>query len=204
MLHAITRENRHLYTKRLNEMYRLRYRIFVEEQKWDLPCSYPLEKDQFDTEDAIYFVYIAENDRIEGSLRFLPTTSSNLLSDVFPQLCSGGCPSASDILESSRGSVNRQHPDADKIWASIVAGSYEYCLLSGINKLSFIVDMKLFSSWIGRGADVTPLGPPAEINGSMCVAAIRDVTMEALITTRDSVNLKGPVLIYNRDLERAA
>lgn len=204
MLHVITRENRHLYTQRLKEMFRLRYRIFVEEQKWSLPCTYPYEMDQFDTEDAVYFIYIDESDEIQGSMRLLPTTKPHLMTDVFPELCSGPPPSSDDIYESSRGSVRSEHREAGRIWSTIVAGSYEFCLISGINQISFVVDMKLFSAWLAKGADINPLGPPCEINGSVCVAALREVSTEALALKRRDAQISGPALTYIRDLERAA
>ena len=204
MLHVITRENRHLYTQRLEEMFRLRYRIFVEEQKWDLPCSYPYEMDEFDTEDAIYFIYIDETDEIQGSMRLLPTTGPHLMTDVFPEMCSGIPPSSVNIFESSRGSVRKEHRKAGYIWSMILAGSFEYCLISGISQLSFVIDMKLFSAWLAKGDDIDPLGPPCEINGNTCVAALRSVTTDALSIVRQTAQIRGPALTYIRDVERAA
>ncbi len=86
MIHVVTRENRHLYTSRLEEYFRVRHEIYVEERKWEeLRRPDGLERDQFDTDDATYLMAI-DRDRVVGGVRLVPTDRPTLLSDVFPYL----------------------------------------------------------------------------------------------------------------------
>jgi len=57
MVELITKYNRHNYESQLEQMFRLRYKIFVEQLGWDLPHAKDgLEIDEFDTEDTIYLI----------------------------------------------------------------------------------------------------------------------------------------------------
>src|SRR5262249_53515545 len=85
-IHVVQKENRHLYESLFDLYYRLRYDIYVRERCWmalDRPDG--REIDQFDTEEAVYFLAL-DGTKIAGSMRVVPTTCPTLLSDVFPQL----------------------------------------------------------------------------------------------------------------------
>lgn len=204
MLHVVTKENRHLYSRRLNEMFRMRYEIFVEECGWTLPCEGPLEIDQFDTDEAIYFLYFHEDDEIAASFRILPTTGRHMMTEIFPHLCSEAPPVGKRIYEGTRAAVRRKHRRAGIVWQSMMAGIYEYCLLCDIDRLTGVFDLALFLDRIKNGVDFRPLGPPTEVDGEMCVALYRPVTVEGLQAIRLQLGLKGPMLTWIRELDRAA
>lgn len=204
MLHVVTRENRHLYTQRLDEMFRLRYEVFIEECGWNLPCEAPYEIDQFDVDEAIYFLYFDKDNEVAASFRILPTTGPHLMSEVFPHLCSEGPPTGGHIYEGTRAAVRRKHRKAGVVWQSMMAGIYEYCLLCNIDQLTGVFDLPVFLDRIRKGVDFRPLGPPTEVDGDMCVALYRPVTVEGLQAIRDQLGLTGPMLTYIRELEHAA
>ncbi len=54
MIDVLTWENAHFYGSALASQHRLRYRLFVERQGWDVPCYQGMEYDQFDTPAAVY------------------------------------------------------------------------------------------------------------------------------------------------------
>lgn len=204
MLHVVTQENRHLYTRRLEEMFRLRHEVFIEEQGWDLPTDGQLEIDQFDDENAIYFLYFDGEDEIAATFRIIPTTLPHLISDVFPYLCTDKPPSAENIFEGSRVAVRKGYRKAGIVMQTMMAGIFEYCLLSGIDQLTGIFDMTVFTDRLKKGADFRPLGPPTEVDGELCIAFYRPVTIAGLQETRLRLGLKGSMMTYIRDLEHAA
>lgn len=208
MLHVVTQENRHLYTRGLEEMFRLRYEVFVEERGWKLPCEGPLEIDQFDVDEAIYFLYFVDEDsedsEVAATFRMLPTTGPHLMSEVFPHLCYEQVLVGEGVYEGTRAAVRRKHRRAGIVWQSMMAGIYEYCLLCGIDRLTGIFDMPVFLDRIRHGVDFRPLGPPTEVDGEMCIALYRPISIESVQVIRQQLGLKGPMLTYIRDLERAA
>lgn len=203
MLHVVTLENRHLYQKRLDEMFRLRYDVFIEERKWNLPCEAPYERDQFDNDDAIYFLYF-DNDEVAATFRILPTTVPHLMSEVFPHLCSEAIPVGERIYEATRAAVRKKYRKDGIVWQSMMAGVYEYCLLSDIDRLTAIFDLPVFLARLESGVDFRPLGPPTVIDGEPCIACYRPVSVEGLQFIRRQLGLKGPMLTYIRDLDKAA
>lgn len=88
MLHVINAKNRHLYEDTLEQMFRLRHKVFVEGKGWKrLERESKLEIDQFDNEEAIYFLKLHANGDILGGMRLVPTTAKTQLKTVFKQWC---------------------------------------------------------------------------------------------------------------------
>jgi len=74
VIHVVTAENRALYEREMREFHRLRHDIYIGERKWQgLRSTDGLEYDDFDTDQATYFVAI-EHDRVVGGYpRWSPT-----------------------------------------------------------------------------------------------------------------------------------
>ena len=65
-IHVVTRDNRHLYGNELQQYFRLRHEIFVEERGWkDLYRPDGLEIDRYDNEHAVYLLAI-DRERVVG------------------------------------------------------------------------------------------------------------------------------------------
>ena len=80
-----------------------RHRVFVERLGWQLQTEHGLEFDQFDRPDTVYVVACADNQRVIGCARLLPTLHRYLLADVFPELLQGrAAPCSADVWELSR------------------------------------------------------------------------------------------------------
>ena len=87
MIYIVTAENEYHYRDEMEQAYRLRHKIFVEEMGWtDLAKPDGREIDQFDTKHAVHMLYI-EHGKVLGYQRLLPSTRPHLLSDVTPELC---------------------------------------------------------------------------------------------------------------------
>ena len=82
MIHIVTPENQHLFHDEMEQAYRLRHKVFVEEAKWiDLAKPDGREIDQFDNQHAVHMLYV-DDGKVLGYQRMLPTTRPHLLSDV--------------------------------------------------------------------------------------------------------------------------
>ena len=71
MIEVVTSRNAHQYKDALQDMFHLRHRIFVERMGWEaLRRDDRLEKDQFDTDDAIYLLLTTDDGAVPRSRRF--------------------------------------------------------------------------------------------------------------------------------------
>jgi hypothetical protein len=68
-IHVVTGDNGHLYGDELQQYFRLRHDIFVEERGWkDLHRPDGLEIDRYDNEHAVYLLAI-DRERVVGGQR---------------------------------------------------------------------------------------------------------------------------------------
>lgn len=102
MIHLVDAENIHDYRVEMEQAYRLRHQVFVEESKWeDLRKPDGREIDQFDDARALHMLYIRDG-AVLGYQRMLPTMRPHLLSHVTPDLCEGERPVGPGIWEWTR------------------------------------------------------------------------------------------------------
>jgi len=81
---TVEQYNAHRHAKALDEMFRLRARIFGERLNWDVQVVNGLERDRFDDQNPVYLIYADDvTGAVKGSLRLLPTTGPTLLADFF-------------------------------------------------------------------------------------------------------------------------
>jgi acyl homoserine lactone synthase len=84
MIVVIEPHNAHEYSNLIDEMFRLRARIFRDRLRWDVQVVDGKERDKYDDEAPVYLIYTDdETGEIKGSLRLLPTTGPTLLADFF-------------------------------------------------------------------------------------------------------------------------
>ena len=84
MIVVIEPHNAHNYSNLIDEMFRLRARIFRDRLRWDVQVVDGKERDKYDDEAPVYLIYTDdETGEIKGSLRLLPTTGPTLLADFF-------------------------------------------------------------------------------------------------------------------------
>jgi len=84
MIVVLEQHNADKYPHLIDEMFRLRARIFRDRLNWDVQVTDGLERDKYDDQQPVYVVYSDDKARqVKGSLRLLPTTGPTLLGDVF-------------------------------------------------------------------------------------------------------------------------
>jgi acyl-homoserine lactone synthase len=176
MLEVVTASNRNLYTEPLLQMYRLRHRIFVEQMGWEaIRRPDGIERDQFDTDDAIYLLEM-DGRQVIGGHRLLSTLRPHLFSEIFPEHCSvRGLQCAPGVFELNRTCVDTQALSASHAELArrrIVVGLIEFCIGAGIKALTVFGPMRILSHYVGLGWDIRPLGAPVEIDGIPQVAFI--------------------------------
>lgn len=196
MIHAISAVNRHLYGDVLEQHFRLRHDIFVEERHWDtLRKPDGREIDSYDNEDTVYLLAL-EGRRVIGGHRLYPTTKPSMMSEVFPHLAAvRGCPADPLVWEWSRYFVVRDRRDGP-LNLQLMAAVQEFCLNQGITQVSAIMETWWLPRFHEAGFIVTPLGLPALVENAWTMAAIIDIRRETVDALHDRI---GAASIVRQD-----
>ena len=191
MLQIVTHSDTSVGATLLDQAFRLRHKVFVEEKGWsDLQHENGRETDRFDDRYAIHMLYI-EAGRVIGYQRMLPTTRPHLLSEVLAELCEGERPVGPNIWEWTRYCVEPAHRERGRklspVANALLSGIVEWGLGTGVD--SIVIEMNPL--WLLRLVQlhfqVTPLGVPRLINGEETVAVVAkfdERTLDRLRETR--------------------
>jgi acyl-homoserine lactone synthase len=124
VIHLVTPENDYRYRDEMEQAYRLRHLVYVEEMGWtDLAKWDGRDVDQFDNKHAVHMLYI-EHGQVLGYQRMLPSTRPHLLSEVMPELCEGDRPVGSHIWECTRHCVARGHREKGRVASPIANATH--------------------------------------------------------------------------------
>lgn len=85
MLYLIDPNNYHLYREDLDNMYRLRHKIFFEKAKWQVSSDGGLERDAYDEKNMHYLIYKDKNGIIRGCVRFIEMIHECMFDGPFKQ-----------------------------------------------------------------------------------------------------------------------
>ena len=175
MIHVVTPANALRYAGAMEQAWRLRHEIFVEEKGWtDLARPDGREIDQFDTAHAVHFLAM-EGDRVIGYSRLLPTTRPHLLSDVYPELCEGERPAGPHLWEWTRQGVARSHRARGRVVnpvsIALLTGIVEWGMAHGLTGLLLQMPTLYMIHVIQLHFRAQPLGLPVQIGGEEILAA---------------------------------
>lgn len=193
MIHVISASNRHLYQDAIEQHFKIRHKIFVEERGWKtLERPDGREMDQYDDDDTIYLLAMDEG-KVVGGHRLYPTTKPTMIDEIFPHLAAvSGCPSAPDIWEWSRYFIVPAQRDSD-LNLRLMAAVQEFGLDEGISQVSAVIEMWWLPRFQQAGFALKPLGVPALIENAWTIATLIDINESALWTVQQMVG-KASVL----------
>jgi acyl-homoserine lactone synthase len=189
VIHIVTAENAHLFRNEMEQAYRLRHRVFVDEKRWtDLARADGREIDQFDDGRAVHMLYL-EKGRLLGYQRMLPTTQPHLLSEVLPQLCEGERPIGPHIWEWTRYCVDPAHRDRGRVLSpvgnALLSAIVEWGLESGVSTI--IIQMNPL--WLLRLVQLhfrtVPLGLPQRVGDEDTLAVTASFDRRTLARLRE-------------------
>ncbi len=189
------------FTSAIAEMHRLRFRVFKERLEWAVQVEDGLERDLFDTLAPAYLLHRGNDGRIQGCVRFLPSTGPTMLRDVFSQLL-GGNPSPSDpkIWESSRFALelSPEMPRSERGLAmatfELFAGMIEFGLSRSLTGIVTVTDLRMERVLRRASWPLERLGDVGMIGATQAVAGVLEVSKDALARTKRACGIDGRVL----------
>ena len=180
------------------DLFRLRHEIYIVRRKWGaLRHENGLERDAYDTSDAIYLLGFSPEGSITCGLRLLPTTGDHLFRDHFLHLAPAGLPQGECVYELTRFFIAtmRVAPRLrQRMIATLGAALFEYCLSRGIETIICVTDAFLIPTMQALHWRPRPLGLPTKYPEGTAVGvsiAISDATLERMRATHA---IDGPVL----------
>jgi N-acyl-L-homoserine lactone synthetase len=195
---AITWETAHQHGEAWISHHRLRYRMFVERQRWNVPHYRQIEYDEFDTPAATYILIVDDRSRTLGTARLIPTTRPYMVESLWPNLVDVELPHLASIWEASRFGCDRDLDAASRrrVVAQLIQGCQEFGVMNGISRYLGVMPVWVFRHVISaHGCPVTPVGPKLRLHGHDIEAAYIDVSPSVLEVVRQRTGTR--VTLYD-------
>lgn len=191
MVQVIEGKDRPLHTDLFEKLFRARYETFVVNRCWSLPARNGLEIDQYDTDQAVYFIDIDETGHLQGAVRLTPTLSASLTADYYPHLSDGGTALRDPfVYEGTRyiATPREKTPKNNRIVKARILGAMtEWAWAFGVRHVQTVIDAALLRSFqkvnsqtIALGAAHPYGGGKGVPGGGTCMAIRLPVTERAI------------------------
>jgi N-acyl-L-homoserine lactone synthetase len=172
MIDAISLATAHLLGDALPSAYRLRHRIFVERQRYEVPHHRGMEWDQFDTPAAVYLLWRDGAARVRAIARVIPTSLPYMIQQLWPELVRNrDLPTREDVWEVTRFGID--HLDRQqRIFGEMFCALAEYALKNGIGEYIFVTPALVIDSGLGNaGVEAIRLGQSKRLGRLPVIAA---------------------------------
>lgn len=176
----------------VEQMFRLRYRLFVEKFKWQVSHRDGMEIDEFDALPACTHFILADRDGIAGSARLLPSTGPYLVEKFFPQAIEGPLPKDERHWEVSRATVEldgwkgREFDRTVAVQRELFAGMYQWCIDRDIPYLFGVADVRFRAVTRAFSLPREPMGPIVKLSDCDIYAGLIFVSRPGLQAIRAS------------------
>lgn len=204
MILTIDALNMHRFPSVLEDMFKLRARVFAGRLGWDVTITDGKEIDQFDHMDPAYIVGLDDEMNVISCARVLQTTGPHMLSDVFDAILDGEPPVRSpNIWESTRFCVDTQRIKSEgsqttvsKATCELMVGILEYSQDAGITDIITVIDPVM--DRVLKRSDNAPhgyVGKTVPMGKVSALAALLDCTDDRIERVRAFAGIEGDVML---------
>ncbi|WP_296663307.1 acyl-homoserine-lactone synthase [Paraburkholderia sp.] len=169
----------------INEMYRLRARVFCDRMGWNIPTIAGMEVDGYDALGPHYMLIQEPAGRVRGCWRLMSTEGPNMLRDTFPQLLQGvSAPSDRQTWELSRFAIESDNNQAfgfANLTTQAIRSAITFAGRMGIARYVTVTTTAMERILRRTGMEIARLGPPQRIGVENAVAL--DIAMSAQTRT---------------------
>lgn len=186
----------------LDQMFRLRKRVFHDRLRWEVNVSGEYEIDSYDFLRPLYVLAMDDSGQnVLGSLRLLPTTGPNMLNDTFNALLPEGKPYRSPtVWESSRYCVDTEAAEkwcamgVHRASAELLLALYEIGLLAGLDHVVSVIDLRMERIFRRLSSLSERIGGPVKFGEVSTIAGLWETTPESLALVRAASGISSSVL----------
>lgn len=214
MIITIDSLNRQKFANVLNDMYRLRARVFQDRLGWEVDVRDGMEIDDFDNLDPTHIVSIDDDGDVVGCMRLLQTTGPHMLADVFYNLLDGEPPLRSaQIWEATRFCVDTVKLSGGKtrnsisyVTSEVMIGAFEYAKNAGVLDAVAVIDPVMNRVLKRSGnAPYDYLGSAKPMGKVTAMAALMDCSDERIASIREFSGINHDVFATEQEcLDRIA
>ncbi|WP_028228751.1 acyl-homoserine-lactone synthase [Paraburkholderia ferrariae] len=158
----------------INEMYRLRARVFRDRMGWDIPTIAGMEVDGYDALGPHYMLIQETSGRVRGCWRMMPTEGPNMLRDTFAQLLHGeSAPAGRQIWELSRFAIESDNEQAfgfAELTTQAIRSAITFADRMGIQRYVTVTTTPIERMLRRTGMEIARLGAPQRIGVENAVA----------------------------------
>jgi acyl homoserine lactone synthase len=208
MIVVVERHNADKYSSLLDEMFRLRGRIFGERLKWNVRLVNGRERDKYDDQSPVYIIYTDETrQEVKGSLRLLPTTGPTVLADCFSDTLPDAVSlSAPAIWECTRFCLHEKILEGGRdamlfAFAVLFVALGEVAMRAGVESIVGNFDAATLRLYERLGGEVEVLGSTTRY-GQPVYLGLHHVS-EAIVS-RLKKKLKNPAAVFAQAREEDA
>lgn len=212
MILIIDALNKHKFPKLLDDMFRLRARVFGGRLGWEVNVVNGRERDLFDDLDPAYVLGLDDAGEVVACVRALQTTGPHMLADVFSGILDGEPPLRSpNIWESTRFCVDTARLGRGKgrnsvsyATCELMLGSLEYAQESGVTDIVTVIDPVM--DRVLKRSDNAPydyVGRTVQMGKVPALAALLDCTDERIERLRNFAGIRHDVFADEQALAAA-
>lgn len=201
MMLMISPDRRHEFEAQLEEMHKLRYRVFKRRLDWNVEGCDGKEIDDFDKAGPVYLIQRSDDGHIQGCIRMLPSTGPTMLSDVFPILLgTSPAPATPAIWESSRFALDLSPRDTKIIGGLTLAtyelflGMVEFGISKSLTDIVTVTDLRIERILRRAGWPLRRIHEPKIIGGTTAIAGYLEISLKILTVLRHASGISSPVL----------
>ncbi|CAB3798031.1 acyl-homoserine-lactone synthase [Paraburkholderia fynbosensis] len=178
----------------INEMYRLRARVFHGRLGWDVPTIAGMEIDGYDALGPYYMLIQSEDRKLRGCWRMMPTEGPHMLKDTFPQLLHGEqAPVGRHIWELSRFAIEtggeEQSFGFTDMTIQAIQEVMKFAQRMGITQYVTVTTTPIERLLRRTGIDISRLGAPVQIGVERAVA------LNVAVSPKTLTALFGPIAV---------
>jgi acyl homoserine lactone synthase len=197
----------------LEDMYRLRARVFHERLGWDVVVRDGMEIDLFDELDPAHVIAVDDDGHVVGCMRLLQTTGPHMLADVFASILDGEAPIRSSTVweatrfcvDTRRLSTGRGRNSISYVTSEVMIGAFEYAKAAGVTDAVAVIDPVMNRVMRRSGnAPYDYLGTPKDMGKVVAMAALMDCSEERIAQIRAFSGIDHDVFAPRPDMDAMA
>jgi N-acyl-L-homoserine lactone synthetase len=195
---CVTIATAHRFGDAIASQHRLRHRVFIERQGWNVMSWEGMEFDQFDTLATTYFLWSDDHGAVRGTARIYPTMLPYMLQSIWPDMVTEEpLPRDPHVWEGSRIAIDASLDRATqkRVLGELFCAYLEFGLSRDIDRFLVLMPLAFLRRTVARaGWPPRLLGPTRKIGRHVVVAASMKVSRAILGNVREHMGIARPVL----------
>jgi acyl homoserine lactone synthase len=212
MIRVVNGLNYENYASDLDQMFKLRKRVFHDRLGWEVNVSGAYEIDSYDFLKPLYVLALDDSGkRVVGSLRLLPSTGPNMLADTFYDLLPEGKIFRNPtIWESSRYCVDTElasqwcKQGVHQASAELLLALYEIGQMAGLSFVVSVIDLRMERILRRLSCAGERIGEPRKYGAVSAIAGHWEISDEMLQQVRNASGIQHSVLENDLQIDRIA